>query len=225
MRLTTFLAAAALAAPPLAAQPAAVGTTIDRAVATYERARTARATFEQTITNPLTGSTVRSRGVFHQEHGGRFAFVFTDPRGDRIVADGQAIWVFVPSTQPSQVIRIPAVSRGGGGFDLGAQFFSAPRSRFTITDGGAATIDGRATHVLRLVPKQGTNAGFTTGRVWIDDDDGTLRQFEVEEPSGVTRTVRFSDIVVNRKSEPGIFEFTPPRGVRIVEQRAFTGAP
>ena len=38
-----------------------VDSTIDKAVETYTKTRTSKGTFEQAITNPLTGSTVKAR--------------------------------------------------------------------------------------------------------------------------------------------------------------------
>src|ERR687884_452344 len=94
----------ASAAAPLAAQDAArpsgaqdpsgaAGAAIDRAAAAYAKVRTARATFEQTLTNPLTGSVLVSRGEFQQQRPNRLAVRFTDPAGDRIVADGKYVWL------------------------------------------------------------------------------------------------------------------------------------
>src|SRR5687768_18284405 len=47
---------------------------IDAAVKAYANIRTAKATFEQTITNPLIGTTLRSKGEFEQSRPNRFAF-------------------------------------------------------------------------------------------------------------------------------------------------------
>ncbi len=40
---------------------------LDRAVTTWTKVRTARATFEQTIANPLTGSTLAATGTYQQQ--------------------------------------------------------------------------------------------------------------------------------------------------------------
>ena len=194
-----------------------VNATIDRAVAAYGKTATTRATFEQTVTNPLTGSSAIARGEFQQQRPGRLAIRFTEPAGDRIVADGKSLWIYLPSTAPGQVIKRPA-SNGAVPLDFAAQFLDAPRAKYDITDGGRQTLGSDATRVLALVPKQGTDAPFTRAKVWVSDKDALIRQFEVVEPNGVTRQVRLTSLSLDAPVERGAFSFTPPKGVKVVEQ-------
>ena len=195
---------------------------IDKAVATYNKTRTSKGTFEQTITNPLTGSKVSAKGEFEQQRQpARFAFRFVQPKGDMLIGDGKWLWVYLPSSQPGQVIKVP-MTEGGAGLDLASRFFDSPRTRFTISDNGAATIGGRATTALTLVPK-GSGEPFTRAKVWIDNADGTLRQFEIAEPSGITRVVTITAVTPNATVNQKAFTFTPPKGARIVDQRALGG--
>src|ERR671931_1994598 len=76
---------------------------LDRAVSAWAKVKTARATFEQTVTNALTGSSANARGDFQQQRPHKLSIRFTDPSGDRIVADGASVWVYLPSSAPGQV--------------------------------------------------------------------------------------------------------------------------
>lgn len=193
------------------------GAAIDRAVEAYSKVRTARAAFEQVVTNPLTGSRMQSRGEFEQARPDRFVFRFADPKGDVIVSDGKFVWVYLPSSQPGQVIRAPLSAEVEGSIDLIGAFFTNPRTRYTVTDAGAATLGNRATRVVSLVPK--TKGGsFARAKVWIDAADGTLRQFEAEEMSGVVRLVKITTFTPNAQVPNANFRFKPPRGVRVVNQ-------
>ena len=215
--------ASVLVAAPAAAQGAGdVGALISRAAATYKSAKTATAHFEQTLTNPLTGSATVSHGVLQRQAPDRFNFQFTDPEGDRLVADGTWIWVYTPSTAPKQVIKVPLAAAGGAGMDPGLQFFDAPTERFTIGDAGSATLDGERTRVLTLTPKKGGST-FTKATVWLDPEDGALRQFETVDGMGVKRRVRLTDLRMNVPIPAASFRFTPPAGVRVVDQKALTG--
>src|SRR5215210_1806385 len=109
---------------------------IDKAVAAYGKVKTARATFEQTLTNPLTGTTVISRGELQQKQPGRLSVRFTDPKGDVIVADGRAVWIYLPSTNPGQVIKMSRGQGDAGFVDPAAAFLSAPRDKYTLADAG-----------------------------------------------------------------------------------------
>lgn len=196
---------------------------IDKAVAAYDRTRTSTGTFEQAITNPLSGSTVRARGAFEQQRQpAKFSFRFTEPKGDLIVGDGRSVWIYLPSSTPGQVIKMPMTEGGAGSLDLASHFFDSPKTRFTITDGGAATVAGEATRALVLVPKSNAEP-FTRATVWIDSSDGTLRQFETLEPSGIKRRVTITAITPNAPVSAKAFTFTPPKGTRIVDQKALGG--
>src|SRR5919204_2502611 len=127
--------------------------TLDRAVAAYSKVKTARATFTQSLTNPLTGSTVTSRGEMQQRIPGYLDVRFTEPAGDRIVADGKSMWIYLPSTNPGQVIKTRPGESGAGVPDVTSQFLDSPKTRYTVSDGGKDAVDGRPAHVLVLAPK------------------------------------------------------------------------
>jgi outer membrane lipoprotein carrier protein len=189
---------------------------LDRAVAAWAKMKTARATFEQTIVNPLTGATLVSSGEYQQQRPGKLSVQFHDPATDRIVADGRNVWLYLPSSAPGQVIRTPLGRAGAGSVDLSAQFLDSPRSRFTVTGAGPATVSGRATHAYSLVPKGGASSPFKTATVYVDDVDATIRQFEVTEPNGVQRTVRLTSFRPNVPVDASAFVFTPPAGTRVI---------
>jgi len=218
----TLLAGATLAASlavvtNATAQSSSVGATIDRAVAAYGKSTTSRATFEQTVTNPLTGSSAVARGEFQEQRPGRLAIRFTDPAGDRIVADGKALWIYLPSTAPGQVIKRPA-SKGSMPLDITGQFLDQPRDKYEIGDGGRQTLGSDGARVLTLVPKPGTDAPFSRAKVWISDKDALIRQFEIVEPNGVTRQVRLTSLTLGAPVDRGAFAFAVPKGVKVVEQ-------
>ncbi|MCC6318637.1 MAG: outer membrane lipoprotein chaperone LolA [Gemmatimonadaceae bacterium] len=198
----------------LGAQASPADQAIDRAVAAYATVRTAKATFEQSITNALTGSTIPSKGAFEQARPDRFAFRFTDPKGDVILSDGKFVWLYLPSSTPGQVIRAPLTADIEGSIDLIGAFFSNPRAKYTISDAGEATINGRVTRAVNLVPRG--DAGFARARVWIDDE-GLLRQFEAQEHNGVSRRVRIMTYEPNATVSASAFRFTPPKGVKVVD--------
>ncbi|MCH8841319.1 MAG: hypothetical protein IH831_11745, partial [Planctomycetes bacterium] len=52
----------------------------------------------------------------------RFAMRFEEPEGDRIVADGEWLWAYTPSTVPDQVIRQPIPRFGVATPNLFGQF-------------------------------------------------------------------------------------------------------
>jgi outer membrane lipoprotein carrier protein len=219
-RLRTLVFAGALLTPltVAASRPRPQTDLLDRAVAAWAKVKTARATFEQTITNSLTGRTLTASGEYQQQRPGKLSVRFQDPANDRVVADGKHLWLYLPSSAPGQVIRTDLKEGGSGTVDLSAQFLTAPRSRYTITPGGAADIGGHATHSFTLVPKDRESARFQTATVWIDDADATIRQFEVTENSNLQRRVRMTSFKTNVPVDASAFVFEVPAGVRVVDR-------
>ena len=210
MRSVTLLAAITIAAP-LRAQSAEA--TLDRALAAYAKVRTVRASFVQTLTNALLGTTATSAGEVVQQRPQYLAIRFTDPAGDRIVADGAWVWIYLPSSNPGQVIRTRIGSNGAGVPDVTAQFLAAPRAKYDLADGGPAVVNGRPARVLRLTARDPA-LPFTAATVWVDEDDGLVRQFEATDPSGLTRRVTITRLATNVPVDRAAFDFTPPPGVR-----------
>jgi outer membrane lipoprotein carrier protein len=214
--ISTLFAAAIFVAPALPAQ--SPEQTVDRAVAAYAKIRTIRATFTQRITNPLTRSDVVSQGEMQQRIPGQIAVHFTDPAGDRIVADGKVVWVYLPSTNPGQVIRTQLGSSGTTSVpDVTAWFLDSAKTRYRIADGGTTTIEGHATRAVVLTPRD-PSIPFTKATVWVDNSDGLIRQFETTDTNGLTRRVTIKKLTPNAKLDPGVFTFTVPKGVKVFEQ-------
>lgn len=214
MLLPIVITALSLAGPAPKAQP--VDSVIIRAVAAWKNVKTLRATFEQTVMNPITGSAMHSRGSLQQRKPNRLSITFTDPAGDRIVADGSHVWVFLPSTTPGQVIRMTNAQAGASNTDLIGQFLDTPRSRYDITDAGTEQLNGRATRALVLTAKQGQSLPFIRAKVWVDARDSLIRQFESTDRSGVSRKVRLLTLAPNAAVDASAFRFSVPKGVRVV---------
>jgi outer membrane lipoprotein carrier protein len=219
-RLYTLALAGSLLAPLslASAKPKRQTDLLDRAVAVWSKVRTVRATFEQTVTNSLTGRTLTSTGEYQQQRPGKLSVRFSEPANERIVADGKHLWLFLPSSAPGQVIRTQFKDGGSGTVDLSAQFLVSPRSRFTITPAGTLAVNGRPTHAFTLTPKSKEGAPFQVATVWIDDADAIVSQFDVVENSGVQRKVHFTSFKMNVAVDASTFNFTVPEGVRVVER-------
>lgn len=207
-----------LAAGAISAAAQSADATLDHAVDAWSRVKTVRATFEQTLTNSLTGSSGIAHGEFQEQRPNKLSVRFTDPADDRIVSDGSFVWLYLPSSTPGQVIKRRATDTNAMPIDITGEFLDNPRARYDVTAAGTGNIAGHPAHELVLVPKAGHAAAFDRARVWVDDDDGLVRQFEVAEPSGVTRRIRITSLDVNVPVDRDAFTFTPPAGVRIVER-------
>lgn len=187
-----------------------------RVVTAWASQSTLEAKFDQRIVNPILGRTVTSRGVFLQQRPGRIAVTFSDPDGDRIVSDGKHLWVYLPSSTPGQVLKLPADAEGAVVPDLLGALFDAPRRTFTISGGEAATIDGQKTRRVVLVPRVASSVPFQRATVWIDDQDPRPVRVQLLDEQGVERTITLTSWSPNAALPVNAFTFIPPKGVKVV---------
>ncbi len=211
-----FVAAAVCATPIVSIHAQSPEATVQRAVVAYRTVRTVKASFTQTLTNPLVGSKAVSHGEMVQRVPGRLSVRFTDPAGDRIVADGEWVWIYMPSSNPHQVIRMRAGHGAAGSPDVTSQFLESPTTRYRLSDGGTDAVHGRPAHIVVLVPRD-PSIPFARARIWVDDKDALVRQFETEDTTGVVRLVTIDDVQVNVPVRASEFHFTPPPGVKVYE--------
>ncbi len=209
------LTAALVVGTGASAHAQAAEVAIDKAVAAWAKVRTASGTVEQTVTNALLGSSATSHATFQQERPNRLSVRFTDEKGDAIVSDGQWLWIYLPSASPGQVIRRAADDKANVPVDPG-ELLDSPRTRFDFTDKGTASVGDHTTRAVGLTPKKGSPEWFARATVWIDEADGSIRQFEVVENTGVTRRIRFLTLTTNTAIDPAAFRFVVPKGVKVV---------
>ncbi len=185
-----------------------------RAVAAYTGASTISASFDQTVTNPLTSRSMSSHGELLRKRPNLLSISFST--SDRIVADGHYVWVYLPSSAPGQVIRLPMSDESGVFVDPLGQILSAPIDSYDVSDAGAAVIDGHATHGVTLVPKS-SRALFTKATLWVDDADAIVRQLDTTEPSGIARKVTVTRFRTDVPIPSSSFDFVPPPNTRVVD--------
>lgn len=211
------LATLSLAALQGAAAQDTTFATLDRAVTLYGSATTVRGKLEQTLTNPQAKSTYNAKGELFQRDRKRFALRFTEPATDAIVNDGKFLWVYLPSTMPGQVMKLPMAASGT--FDFLSQLLSAPRDSYLVTTRPDTTVSGHRAAIYAMVPRK-PNTPFLRATLWIGRDDAKLWMLETVEPSGLVRRVRFTTMTIGAPLPDGVLTFTPPTGVKVVDPQA-----
>jgi outer membrane lipoprotein carrier protein len=207
------------------AQSNSTAAALNHASEVYAHVTTARGSFEMTIENPLTGRSDTSRANFQQERPSRLDIRFTNPSGDRIVADGKWVWAYLPSATPDQVVRMPVgdghntPAGGAVSLDFISQFLTDPAVRFTVTGAGSDTLNGHSTTIAVLVPHDPEDQ-IARAKLWIDNGDGIVRRFEWTDASSTVRRVRVLTESFNVPVEQSAFTFKPPHGVKVVDQSA-----
>ena len=189
---------------------------LDRANASFDTVRTLQADFVQIIENQMLGDPDTTRGKLYQQRPNYFAMRFTDPKNDRVVADGRRLWLYTPSTTPGQVIRSAIPGSGTTGPNLIGQFVDHPKERYQAQYVRADSVLGEAADVIDLKPRA-TDLPYTAATVWIAKKDGLVRRIDITETSGQRRTIILQHLSVNHPIAPREFRISTG-GLRVVDQ-------
>jgi outer membrane lipoprotein-sorting protein len=71
--------------------------------------------------------------------------------------------------------------------------------------------------VVTLEPKA-SDQPYSEATLWVGRVDGLVRRLQITEASGQTRTVLLRNLTVNGRVPSREFTFSPPGGVRVVDQ-------
>lgn len=184
-----------------------------RADTALDRLETLRAEFDQRVYNPVLERTTSGHGTLIYRAPRLFRIAYSDPAGDIVVSDGERVWIYLPSSQPGQVIRQPA---GQSEVRNPLTYLRDLRDDYDAVSGGPQTMAGRVTDRLVLTPK-GDRAPFMLLEVWVDRETGLLRQVRTRTEEGVATTYTFIRLEPNARLSAGAFEFEPPEGVEIFD--------
>src|SRR3989454_2254133 len=160
---------------------------LDRASASFDTVRTLAADFVQVIDNPMLGDPDTTRGRLYQRRPNFFAMRFTEPKNDRVVADGRRLWLYTPSTTPGQVIRAAIPGTGTTGPNLIGQFVEHPRDRYSARYVRADSVGDARVDVIALTPRA-ADLPYSEATVWIAQQDGLIRRIAIVENSGQRRS-------------------------------------
>jgi outer membrane lipoprotein carrier protein len=200
---------------PLRGQdPAAI---VRRASGIYRGLSSLQADFTQVVEDAGIGDTLRSSGRLYQTGSNTFAMRFSDPPEEAIVIDGRHVWIYTPSTTPGQVIRMRMETDPVYGANLLAKILDRPAERYRSNWLRADTVGGRRVDVVAIVPST-PDLNFSKAVLWLDSEAALPRRIELTESPGVRRILTLSHLRTNVPIDSSVFEFKPPKGVRIVDQ-------
>jgi len=219
MRVAAIFIAAAVAlgaAPaahdgaPVRQDPEAIAVRADRALAELT---SLQADFVQRVVNPVLEKTEIGHGTLYYRAPGRYRIEYAYPKGDVVVDDGDWVWVYLPSSQPGQVIRQPADGSGGAN---PLTYLRDLRSMYDVGLMGSETISGEVSDHLGLDPSS-DRAPFTRVDVWVGRETGLIRQVRTSTPDGVEKSYTFTALRRGASMPDSRFRFSPPTGVEVYD--------
>jgi len=200
---------------PTSAQDAKALSIMEEASARYQGVDAFCGDFSQRLEVPLLGETHYSNGTLCQAQPDLFAMRWTDPEGDRVVADGEFFWVYYPSLDPVQVFRFSIEARPGG-MDFQREFLEAPGEKYTLDYVGEEVLEGRRAHIISAKPRE--RAAFDEARLWLDVERALILQLRIGMENGSVRTVTLTNVRLNPPADPLRFNFTLPAGAQVIRR-------
>ena len=164
------------------------------------------AEFKQTLLDEDKKVVQQSQGTLKLQRPGKFAWIYTDPFEQQIVADGSELWIY--DIELDQVTVKP----------MGQGISNAPimilmkqadvGEQFNIVEVGQR----KYLYWIELEP-QAQDLEYT--RIFIGLEDGSLRAMELQDQFGQSTQIVFDNLRVGVVHNPETFKFVPPPGVDV----------
>jgi outer membrane lipoprotein carrier protein len=210
-------AGAGAAQPPAAAAPSCSGPTADQAVASvqafYDRSATFKSDFQQRFWVKAYNQEKSSSGRVTFAKPGKMAWLYAEPRDNRVVSDGNVIKVYDAANkqvfeQPVDKSQYPAALSFLTGTGKLADSFG-----FELVCGDQMKFPGG--YVLVGTPKQATPA-YAKVLFYVDSATSQVRRVMIIDGQGNRNRFDFVNPQVNLPVPPSEFVFTPPPGTSVV---------
>ena len=144
---------------------------------------------------------------------GRMRWRYREPRPSEVISNGTILWIVDPVAREAQ--RLP-VTEGyltgaalefllGEGRLLESFEISSPRC--------APDADG----VVELVLEPKGEASYESLRLWAKSETGDIVRTSLVDLFGNETTMSFSNVILNRPSEIGAFEYEPPKDMSVID--------
>jgi outer membrane lipoprotein carrier protein len=169
--------------------------------------QSARAEFEQKVTDRERRLVQESRGTFAFQRPGRFRWTTARPYEQVIVGDGERVWIHDPDLNQVTVRRM-AQALGSTPAALLAGSADVERA-FTFAEAGRR--DGL--EWLEATPRE-KEAGFE--RIQLGLGAQGVEAMELFDHFGQTTVLRFTGLVRNPPLDPDAFRFVPPKGADVL---------
>lgn len=180
----------------------------------YDETKTFRASFVQVYVMKVQNKKKQSKGRLVFEKPGKLSFRYDEPSGNRAVSDGKTMKVYEKESEQMFVSAVgksqypAALAFLEGGESLEKNF------ALKLLDASAMKFEGG--FVLECVPTEASPV-YAKMLVYVDAETSQVRRVLLMDAQGNRNRFDFSDPVINRDVEPEEFEFTPPKGTKLVK--------
>ena len=162
--------------------------------------------FKQTLLDEDKNVVQQSSGTLALQRPGKFAWLYTEPFEQRIIADGSELWIY--DVELDQVTVKP-MDQGLANAPIMILMKQADISeQFEISEVGQR----KFLYWVELLPHAG-DLEYT--HIYIGIDDDSVRAMELQDQFGQSTQIVFENLRVGVVHDPATFRFVPPPGVDV----------
>jgi outer membrane lipoprotein carrier protein len=164
------------------------------------------AEFKQTLLDEDKSIVQQSSGTLALQRPGKFAWIYTEPFEQRIIADGSELWVY--DVELDQVTVKPMDASISNAPIMILMKESDVTQQFNVIEVGQR----KFLFWIELEPRE---KDLEYQRIFIGLDDGQVRAMELQDQFGQSTQIVFDNLRVGVVHNPAIFKFVPPEGVDV----------
>jgi len=164
------------------------------------------AEFKQTLLDEDKNIVQQSRGTLALQRPGKFAWIYTEPYEQHIVADGSELWIYDVDLDQVTVKSMDAGISNAPIMILMKQ--SDVTQQFKVSEVGQR----KFLYWVELEP-QASDLEYT--RIYIGIEDDNVRAMELQDQFGQSTQIVFENLRVGVVHNPATFKFVPPAGVDV----------
>jgi len=164
------------------------------------------ADFRQTLRNEDKQIVQQSRGTLDLQRPGKFAWKYTEPYQQLIVADGRELWIY--DIEPEQVTVKPMDAGLANAPIMILMKQSKIDEQFEVSEVGQR----KYLYWIELKPRD-KQLEYTD--IYIGLEDGQVKAMELQDRFGQSTQIVFDNLRLGVVHDPATFKFEPPPGVDV----------
>jgi outer membrane lipoprotein carrier protein len=169
-----------------------------------------QADFSQSMVDEKGGQGQKSSGVFYLQRPGKFRWNYLKPYRQEIVSSRSKVWFYDVDLEQVTAKRINEAIGSTPALLLSGEV--ALEKNFTIDSQGM----DEGLYWIKLLPKE-EDSGFKYVLIGLDREN--LAGMELHDNFGQLTRIYFSNVKLGARLDPALFEFKPPKGVDVFEEK------
>ena len=167
------------------------------------------ADFKQTLLDEDKNVVQQSRGTLALQRPGKFAWEYLEPFEQRIIADGQELWIY--DVELDQVTVKP-MDQGLSNAPIMILMKQADiGDQFEVHEVGQR----KYLYWVELLPLDAGTDDLEYTHIYVGIDGERVRAMELQDQFGQSTQIVFDNLRVGVVHNPAVFKFVPPPGVDV----------